>query len=254
MEFNIPLAYHLYLNDFNDVITYNYDNKFIIINNFSLFINKNKVIYKIFSNIPLENLLDFLFRYSNNGIRKLYYFLIIKYLSTRTTIIKNKNFIKNLFNFGDSYDSYDKLILLREYGIVKNDCIIITSELLFNICLIINNKTRDKTFIAVIDNNCNIDCLYEIIPEVYNNRFEDITISIIGGSIDNINLIIKIFQVLKSLKLSKLVKRTFLMNEKPIHKSLKYKSNRDKLSFIPKQKFIDNKNYENYYSSLHKVI
>jgi len=252
MEFNIPLTYHLYLNDFTEVITYNYDNKIIMIKNFWLFINKNNKIYKVVSFIPLENLLDFLVLYDNDGIRKIYYFLIIKYLSLKAVAIKNKGFLRNFFNYYDYY--YDKAILLRQYSIINNDCVVITTALKFNICLIINNKTTGKTLIAIIDNNCDIDCLLEIIPNLYNNsRFEDIIITIIGGSIDNINIIIGIFQILKILKLSKMIKRTFIVNSKPL-KSLKYNSFNDKISFVPVLNLIDDNNYDNYYSSLHKII
>lgn len=247
MEFSIPKSYCLFIEDFKDVITYNLNNEIVIINNnFNLFINNKKLIYKISSNIPLECLLDFFYNSKNNGIKKIYYFLIIKYLLLKSFIIKNRSWFSNNY--------CDKLLLSRQYLITNNNCIINTVPLNFNICLIINNNTNNKTFIAIIDYNCEIDCLYDIIENnnlYLNSRYEDLKITIIGGSINNINQLINIFIILKKLKLSKFISRTFIINHKPL-KSIFYNS------FINKIRFISNiykdNDYSNYYSGLHKII
>ena len=77
MNYIIPLSYNL---DIRELINDYDDSNEIEINNFKLYINKNKLIYKITSEISLEFLLDFLNNYNDLIIKKIYYFLIIKYL------------------------------------------------------------------------------------------------------------------------------------------------------------------------------
>lgn len=247
MEFTIPSSYKLTLNDFNDVITYNYNNQIIKIdNNINLYI-KNNFIYKFNSNIPLENLLDLFHIKDNIGIKKIYYFLISKFLLSKAfTINKIKWFASNYS---------DKLLLSRQYLIINNDCIISTAPIQFNFCIIINNNSNNKTFICIIDNNCELDCLYDIIENnnlFSNKRYEDIKITIIGGSIDTIDRLIEIYLILKRLKLSKFILNTFILKSKPI-KSINYNSFINKIRFSKVFQFIDN-DYSNYYSGLHKII
>jgi len=79
MNYLIPLNYDLNIDEIYDIEFFIYDNQ-IIINNFILYYNKNNLIYRISSRINLINLLDFLNNYDNIIIKKIYYFLIIKYL------------------------------------------------------------------------------------------------------------------------------------------------------------------------------
>ena len=68
MDYLIPLSYKLHI---QDVIEDEYvnitsdDNQIYVINNFSLYTNKNYLIYRITSGISLEFLLDFLFNYES---------------------------------------------------------------------------------------------------------------------------------------------------------------------------------------------
>lgn len=247
MEFTIPSSYKLTLNDFNDVITYNYDNKIIKIdNNINLYL-KNNIIYKFNSTFPLENLLDLFHIKDNIGIKKIYYFLISKFLLSKAfTINKIKWFASNYS---------DKLLLSRQYLIINNDCIISTAPIQFNFCIIINNNTINKTFICIIDSNCYLNCLYDIIENnnlFLNKRYEDIKITIIGGSIDTIDRLIEIYLILKRLKLSKFISQTFILKSKPI-KSINYNSFIKKIKFSKSFNFTDN-DLNNYYSDLHKII
>jgi len=74
----------------------------------------------------------------------------------------------------------------------------------------------------------NINCLYNIINK---NKFDDIKISIIGGYLNNNEVIIKIYIILKNLKLSKYIHMTYLNNIKPIQK-IKYNSIKNSIKFV----------------------
>jgi len=248
MNYNIPIIYKLDIREF----TNNYDIylKELKIDNFKLLINKNNIIYNISSDIKLEFLLDFLINYDNIIIKKIYYFLIIKHLLNKKYYIYN-NFC-NCFN-NDIYDIYLKT---REYKIGHDKTnIIITDILIYNICLIIINKTILKYFICIIDKNCLILYLYDIlINNIYNsNNYEDIEIIIIGGSIDNVNIIINIYNILRNLRLSKFIKKTFLFKKKPLNR-IKFNSHNNKITFI--NNYNDNSKYLNnpmFYSNLHRI-
>lgn len=255
MIFNIPLSYKLNINDLLIDYNINFNDNIIIINNFKLYINKNKVIYKISSDIELDFLLDFLVNYDNIVIKKIYYFLIMKLL-----IQKNKKINKEYYFLNCCKDDwFDIYLKTREYHICYNNHIIITEYLNFNICIIINNKTINKSMIAIIDNNCIIDCLYNIIDiNIYNsNRFDDIEIMIIGGKIDNMYIIIYIYNILKTLKLSKYINKSYILKNKEL-KRLKYNTYNNKISFINDNSYCecfgnDNSNHlnnPNFYSGL----
>jgi len=203
------------------------DNK-IIINNFVLFTNKNKLIYKISSYLQLEPLLDFLYNYSNITIQKIYNVLIIKYLLLKDIIIYPHNFL----SFKKKY--YNKYLYPHQYYICNNNEIIITSPIKFNICIIINNLSLNKSFIYIIDNIQSLNKLYELILNsnvYYNYRFENIKITIIGGSLNNINILIEIYKILKDLKLSKMIYKTYLFNNFELNK-IKYNSKKNKIKSI----------------------
>jgi len=74
----------------------------------------------------------------------------------------------------------------------------------------------------------NINLLYDIINQ---NKFHDINISIIGGYLDNNDIILKIYIILKNLKLSKFILMTYLNNIKPIQK-IKYNSKKNSIKLI----------------------
>jgi len=257
MNLLIPLTYQLNINDiYNDDLQFiRIDNK-IIINNFNLFFNNDYLIYKITSNIGLLYLLDFLNNYDNIIIKKIYYYLIIKHLFK---FKKNINY-SNYFSFKNRY--FDKYINNREFSIFYNNTIVITDIINFNICLLIINQSLNKSFVGIIDNNTNINCLYEILTDIYNqNRFEDIKIYLIGGELNNIHLIIKIYVILKSLKLSKYIHMTYLNNKKPLNR-IKYNSINKSIKFVSNINNYDSydnsyhnyhfNDFDNYYSNLHK--
>lgn len=75
MNLNIPLSYKLNINDLLIDYNINCNNNIIIINNFKLYINRNKIIYKISSEIELDYLVDFLVNYDNIVIKKFIIFL-----------------------------------------------------------------------------------------------------------------------------------------------------------------------------------
>lgn len=234
MNYYIPLLYNLNIKDLN--INYDKKKKEIYINNFKLLINNNNIIYNISSDIKLEFLLDFLNNYDNIIIKKIYYFLIIKHLLNKKIYIK-KDYLKfNCFN----QEFIDIYLKTRDYNLDYNANVIITDIINYNICLIILNKTIFKHFICIIDKNCIIDCLYEILENnIYNsNKFEDIHIIIIGGIIDNVDIIINIYKILKNLKLSKFISQTFLFRKKPLNRLL-FNTYTNKFKFI--------NNYNNYY-------
>ena len=257
MNYLIPLNYELNINEIYEDknIEFLVNDNQIIINNFNLFFNKNYLIYKISSNINLIFLLDFLNNYENIIIKKIYYYLIIIYL------FKFKKTINNSYSYSFKYRYFDRYINNREFSIFNNDKIIITDIIKFNICLLIINESLNKSFIGLIDVNTNIDCLYDILIDVYNEyRFEDIKINILGGNMENIHIIIKIFLILKNLKLSKYIHMTYLNNYKPL-KRIKYNSIQKSIKFVSNinnyesydysyHKYNFN-NYENYYSNLH---
>lgn len=256
MNYLIPLSYQLNINDLID--NYNNETKEITINNLNLFINKNNLIYKISSNIPLEPLLDILNISNKLIIKKIYYYLIIKYLLNKKVKIKKEICIFQCFN-NEWFDIYLKT---REYHICHNNHIIITEYINYNICLIIHNKTIVKSFIAIIDKNCIIECLYELIKKglYINKNFEDIEISIIGGTIDNIDIIINIYKILKLLKLSKFINKTYLFKNNSLNR-LKYNSIDNTIIFINNNSYSDccgndnsdHLNNPNFYSYLNKA-
>jgi len=266
INYIIPLNYNLNIYDlFKDTeyieCIFNYKNKVFIFNNFSLYTNKKFFIHKITSIISLECLLDFFHNYQNIIIKKIYYFLISKYLLEKGGNIKKENFYLSCININDFYDI---IIRIRDYHICHNNEIIITDYLNFNICLIIINNTLNKSFIAIIDRNCLIENLQEIIIEssiyIYN-RFEDIQIFLIGGSIDEIDIIINIYKTLKELKLSKFINKTYLFKDKPL-KRLKFNSYDMTIKKIKYDSHIiieperDNSKHilnNNFYSALNRV-
>ena len=82
LNFIIPLTYELniydlFIDNYYIECTHNNNNKIFTFTNFSLYTNKNYLIYRITSGISLEFLLDFLFNYENLVIRKIYFFLSI---------------------------------------------------------------------------------------------------------------------------------------------------------------------------------
>lgn len=266
MNYQIPLSYNLNIydlfNDSNEIICYYiYEYKIYNFSNFSLYTNKRQLIYKITSTISLEYLLDFLNNYENIIIKKIYYFLIIKYL-----LKQNKRIYKECyFNCcTTSNDFYDLIVRTRDYHICHNNQIIITDYLYYNICLIIINETSNKSFITIIDRNCIIDNLYELIisSNLYiNSRFENIQIGLIGGSIDNVDIIINIYKILKELKLSKYINRTYLFKSKPI-KRLCFNSYNKNIYFIKNNSRIvieperDNSNHilnNHFFSNLNRI-
>jgi len=257
MDYLIPSSYQLYINDIindyniNDISTY--DDKIYTINNFSLYINNSYLIYRISSNISLEFLLDFLHKYENLVIIKIYYFLIIKHLFNRTFKIKNES----IFTYLKEKSYYDLILNTREYHISHNNEIIVTDYINFNICLIIINKSIEKTFIAIIDRNCLLDTFIDIITDnqiyIYN-RYEDIEVILIcASSIDKIDIIIHIYKYLKQLKLSKFITKTNLTSRNKI-KRLRIDTTTGKIKAIRYDYYEKTNNYQNdyYYSSLHK--
>jgi len=253
MDYLIPISYQLYIEDCIDIVSDT--TRIYNINNFSLYINNNKVIYRITSNISLEYLLDFLCNYENIVIKKIYYFLIIKYLLNLSSKIK----IESIFIFFKEKKYYDLILNTREYHISNNNEIIITDYINFNIFLMIINKSINKTFIAIIDRNCIINSLIDIISDnniyIYN-QFEDIEIIIICASfIDKIDILIYIYNYLKQLKLSKFIKNTNLTDKNKI-KRLKINTNKGTIKIIRYDYYDKNKNinqYENYQSNLHRI-
>lgn len=254
MNYLIPLTYNLDIRELIDNYYYNEIN----INNFTLYINKNYLIYKITSKISLENLLDFLYNYEDLVIKKIYYYLIIKYLINKKIKIKYEWY----FNMCITNDWFDIYLKTREYYICHNNQIIITDNINYNICLIITNITIKKCFIAIIDRNCIIDSLNELIEEIcINVNYEEIQITIIGGTICNIDIIIKIYLILKNFKLSKYINKTYLLKNKPLNR-LKYDSNHNKFIFLNKNSYCDcigddNSNHinnPNFYSNLKRSI
>jgi len=259
MNVLIPQSYNLNIRDlYKEYIYSKKNNNEIVINNFKLYINKYYLIYKISSSIKLEYLLDFLNGYEEIVIKKIYYYLIIKYLRNLNIKIKyNYSFFNCINN-----EWFDIVLRTREYHICYNNKIIITDIIKYNICLIIINKTNQKFFISIIDKNCIIDCLYELIENnIYNNnRYEDIQIIIIGGSIDNINIIINIYNILKNLKISKYIFKTHILKKNPLNR-LKINTSNNSISFISDNDYYncfgdDNSDHINncIYSSILKKI
>jgi hypothetical protein len=256
MDYIIPLSYNLNIKELYNNYSYSHNNNEIIIDNFKLYINKNNIIYKISSDISLEYLLNFLNGYEQILIKKLYYYLIIKHLLNLKFKIKTKYFY-NWSCFEDNY--FDIVIRTRQYHITHNTEIIITDKINYNICLIITNNTNNKNFVCIIDNKCIIDCLYDIIDNnIYSsNRYEDIRIIIIGGSIDTVNIIIEIYNILKDLKIAKYIYKTHLFKDYSLNR-LKINTIDDSLYFIPDNNYYsdDNSNHINNdnYSSILKRI
>ena len=257
MNYYIPISYNLNVKDLNK--DYIKNTKEISINNFKLSINKHNIIYNISSDIKLEFLLDFLNNYDNIIIKKIYYFLIIKHLLLKKIYIK-----KDYFKFSCFQEDFIDLYLkTRDYNLGYNTNVIITDFINYNICLIIINKTIFKHFISIIDKNCIIDCLYEILENnIYgSNKFEDIDIIIIGGVIDNVDIIIKIYNILKNLKLSKFITKTHLFRKKPLNR-LKFDSSKNKIKFINNNSYCDCYTYDNsdhinnpnFFSNLNRII
>ncbi len=259
MDYIIPLSYNLNIRELYSNYSFSHKNKEITIDNFKIYINKNNLIYKISSDISLEFLLDFLNGYEEMLIKKLYYYLIIKHLLNLNFTIKTRCFY-NIGCFGD--DCFDTVIRTRQYHITYNTTIIITDIINYNICLIITNNTNKKNFVCIIDTNSIIDCLYDIIENnIYSsNRYEDIRIVIIGGSIDTVNIIIGVYNILKNLKIAKYIYKTHLFKKKPLNR-LKINTIKNSISFIPDNDYYncfgdDNSNHinnENYSSILKRI-
>ena len=105
MNYLIPLTYNLDIRELIDNYYYNEIN----INNFTLYINKNYLIYKITSKISLENLLDFLYNYEDLVIKKIYYYLIIKYLINKNDDSKYRITLDEIDDYKAIVQLYDKL-------------------------------------------------------------------------------------------------------------------------------------------------
>lgn len=259
MDYIIPLSYNLNIKELYNNYSYSHKHNEITIDNFKIYINKNNLIYKISSNISLEYLLNFLNGYEEILIKKLYYYLIIKHLLNLNFKIKTKYFY-NWSCFGDNH--IDIVIRTRQYHITHNTEIIITDKINYNICLIITNNSNNKNFVCIIDNNCIIDCLYDIIDtNIYSsNRYEDIRIVMIGGSIDTVNIIIEIYNILKNLKIAKYIYKTHLFKNNCLNR-LKINTINDSIYFIPDNDYYnclgdDNSNHinnENYSSILKRI-
>lgn len=257
MDYLIPLSYQLYIqdvivDDYIDITAF--DNQVYVINNFSLYTNRNYLIYRITSDISLEFLLDFLYNYENLVIKKVYYFLIVKHLFKLSSEIKKES----ILTYMKDKKYYDLILNTREYHISNNNEIIITDYINFNICLIIINKSINKTLIAIIDRNCLLDSLIDIISDnnIYiHNQFEDIEITIICAfSIEKIDIIIHIYNYLKRLKLSKFIKNTNLTKKNKI-KRLKINTIKGTIKMIRYDyydKNVDNFQNDNFYSPLHR--
>ncbi len=266
LNFIIPLTYELniydlFIDNYYIECTHNNNNKIFTFTNFSLYTNKHKLIYQISSNIPLECLLDFFHNHKNLTIKKIYYFLIFKFLLKKKSKIP-KETIKYYCSFNNEY--YDLILRTRDYHISNNNEIIITDYIEYNVCLIIINETLIKSFIAIIDKNCLIENLCDIIiqSKIYENtRYENIHVILIGGSIDYIDIIIKIFITLKDLKLSKFICKTNLFNKKPL-KRLKFNSvnmtirkirNNSSYYIEPERDNSDHIKNQNIQTALHRI-
>ena len=254
----IPINYNLNIYDlFNDSniieCTSIYKSKIYTFSNFSLYTNRKNIIYQISSNVCLEYLLDILHTKENLIIKKIYYFLIIK------NLIKKKNNIKTESLFAICYcgytEYYDVYLKTRDYHISNNNEIIITEYIDYNICLILINRTLNKSFICIIDRNCLISNLCEIIENsrLYNNsRYENIDIILIGCNIDNVDILIHIYIVLKELKLSKYITKTYLFYNKSL-KSIKFNtfnSTIEKIRYYSNIKLPPKRDITNYQSYL----
>ncbi len=250
MNINIPRVYNLHISNLG--INGDWICGRLKINNLYIYINKDGYVYKVSSNIKLSYLLDILYVYEDIFIKQLYYYLIIKYLFTLEDKIKRSNIIYKLI-YGDT--TYDKLVNTRNIFITTNDKIIITSNIRFNICLIINNKTLNKSLITIIDKNTDISNLDDLMKDIYNqDRYEDIEIKIIGGEIDNIDKIINIYLILKRLRLSKFIKGTHIINHKRPLNRIKYNMYKNKIRFIDMNIDWEKEvNVENKISYLHKI-
>ena len=257
MDNLIPLSYKLHIKDIFKDEYFNItsiDNQIYIINNFVLYTNSDYLIYRITSGIPLEFLLDFLYNYDNVVIKKIYYFLIFKHLFNLSCVIKKES----IFTYVKEKKYYDLILKTREYHISNNNEIIITDYINFNICLIIINKSINKTLIAIIDRNCLLDDLINIIGDsnIYiHNQFEDIEITIICAlAIDKIDIIIYIYNYLKQLKLSKFIKNTNLTKKNKI-KRLKINTAKGTIKMIRYDyydKDMTQFQSDNFHSRLHR--
>jgi len=259
MDYSIPLTYELNIYDLfkdpNEIeCTYNYKNKVFTFNDFSLYINKNNLIYRITSIITLDYLLDHLYIYENLIIKKIYYFLIIKHLINLDFIIKKEDFNYSCIDINDYYDIF---LNTRDYHISNNDEIIITDYIKSNICLIIINKKINKSVITIIDRNSILTSLIDIILDNDINKDNNIEIIIIGSSIDNIDMIINIYRILKELNLSKFIFKTHLFKSKEI-KRLKFNTINKSIKLIRNNSYYDliddpnNINDINFFSELRK--
>jgi len=253
MDYKIPLNYYLRLVDLD-----NYDeikHGKIRINNFCLYINNEGYINRITSNLELKYLMDFMNNYENIVIKKIYYFLIIKFLLLiENKIDKEWNIFSRCFF---ELPKYDLILFNRTYYLNYNNKILITEKINYNICLIINNKSYNKSFIGIIDENCDINCLYDIIDEITDDyRFNDIIIKIIGGSLDNIDKLIKIYLILKEKRIAKFIIGTYLLKNKKLDR-IKYNMNENKISFIKDNEiynYFNNKIiFTNNYSRLYNI-
>jgi len=260
MNYIIPLTYNLNIKELYNNYNYSENSKEISIDNFKIYINKNNLIYKVSSDISLEYLLDFLNSYDDKLIKKIYYYLIIKHLLNLNFKIKTK-YLYNINCLGDDY--FDIIIRTRQYHITYNTTILITDIINNNICIIITNDTNKKNFVCIIDTKCIINCLYDIIDsnDIYTNyRYDDIKITIIGGSIEAVNIIIEIYNIFKNLKIAKYIYKTHIFKKKSLNR-LKIDTIKNSLKFIPDNDYYyyygdDNSNHinnDNYTSILKKI-
>jgi len=257
----IPINYNLNIYDLFDdpniiECTSIYKSKIYIFSNFSLYTNRKNIIYKISSNVSIEYLLDILHTKENLIIKKIYYFLIIKNLLKKKSSLNNESLFAICYCGYTEY--YDVYLRTRDYHISNNNEIIITEYIDYNICLIIINRTLNKSFICIIDQNCLINNLYEIIDnsKLYNNsRYEKIDIILIGCHIDKIDILIHIYIVLKELKLSKYITKTFLFHNKSL-KSIKFNTFNltiEKIRYYSNIKLPPKRDITNYHSYLNHI-
>jgi hypothetical protein len=256
MEYVIPLSYNLHIKDVKEINYKSIEFYHLNINSFKLFYNEDGIIYKINSHIKLKYLLNILGLYKNKVIVKIYKYLILKYLLTFSIKFEENKENKCCF-FYICNNNVNKIIFkrigiiyLREYVIIKNGLLIETCSIDYNYCLIVNNKNLNKTCICIIDDNCILNCLFSILRDIYS--IDNIKITIIGGSVNNVYILINIFNILKKMKLSKFIYKTYILIDEPL-KSIQYDSKIDKFFKLPIKHQIKHKKILNYLSFLNKI-
>ena len=256
MEYVIPLSYNLHVKDIKEINYKSIEFYYLNINSFNLFYNERGIIYKINSHMKLKYLLNILCLYKNKVIVTIYKYLILKYLLTFLIKIEENEKNKCCFfyicnnNINKIIFKRIKIIYLREYIIITNGLLIETCLIDYNYCLIVNNKNLNKTLICIIDDNCIINCLFSILREIYS--IDNIKITIIGGSVNNVYILINIFEILKKMKLSKFIYKTYILVDEPL-KSIQYDSRIDKFFKLPIIHRTKNKRVYKYLSFLNKI-